>query len=104
MNFLKKIQNLPEGKRKIILWVLIIIIGVLFVSFFINNSKKKFSSYDQKDWTEGLNLPNMPDMPNLGEELKKIPNIELLDMEMPSTTAETSTQPAGETAGELPAE
>lgn len=75
MEILRKVQKLPEGKRKIIFWLLLIIIGVGLVSFFIRNTQKRFENFEGGDLKEDLQLPK------LEEELDNLP--ELPNFEMP---------------------
>ncbi len=81
MTFLEKIRHLPEARKKIIFWSLIIIIGLgLFLLYFknIQNNIKKLKSINFKeelkmpDFSEGLkDLPKI-EMPKISEEeLKK---------------------------------
>lgn len=64
MDFLKKLQNLPEKKRKIILWTVVIILG-LFISFFvIKNLQKKLEDFKAEDLKNELNLDKL-DIPKI---------------------------------------
>lgn len=45
MSFLKKIQGLPETKRKIILWLIIILIGSVLAIFYIKNVQKNLRDF-----------------------------------------------------------
>lgn len=71
MGLVTKIQNLPESKRKIILWVAIIIIGLGLFTFFIKNAQKKMKGFQVEKLREELRLPS------LEEELKKLPEIKI---------------------------
>jgi len=71
MTFLEKIRNLPETRKKIIFWSLIIIIGLgLFLLYFknIQNNIKKLKSINFKEELK---------MPDFSEELKGLPKIEM---------------------------
>lgn len=71
MNILDKIRNLPEARRKIIFWLILIIIGLgLAFVYFINirNNIRNFKSVNLK---EGFKIPNF------GEELKDYPKPEI---------------------------
>lgn len=46
MNFLDKIQKLPEGKKKILLWLIIIILGVFLLKFYIADVKKNIKAIE----------------------------------------------------------
>ena len=73
MNFLEKIQNLPLATRKIILWFLIIIIGILILWFWMKIFSKSLNNLQNSNLMEELKLPelqekikkNMPKMENL---------------------------------------
>lgn len=67
MNFLKKVQTLPESKKKIILWSVVIIIGLALFILWVKNAQEKFKIFQGG----GLNLPS------LREELKGMPKIEM---------------------------
>ncbi len=70
MNFLHKLQNLPEQKRKIILWLVLIIVGLGLLSLWVKNFQGKLKSFEVEEFKEELELPL------LGEELKKLPKIQ----------------------------
>lgn len=76
MNFLEKIQNLPEETKKIILWTVIVIIGLALFTLFIKNFQQQLKSFEAEKFKEGLKLPD------LGEELKWLPEIEAPNIEM----------------------
>lgn len=58
MNVLEKIQSLPERKRKIILWLIMVIVGGILVFFYIKNVQRKLESFREKElkmiWPEIL--------------------------------------------------
>jgi hypothetical protein len=66
-DFLKKIQKLPERRRKFIFWSIIIVIGLIFFVFWIKNSQKKLGALQKESFQ----------LPSLGEELNKLPKTEL---------------------------
>lgn len=77
MDILKKIQNQPEGVRKIILWTVIILLGLLFLITWIQGLKQRVEqSKEEGGVWKGLNLPEfenpptieMPEFPELTEE------------------------------------
>jgi len=67
MNFLRRIQSLPESRKKIILWSVIIVIGLALFILWIKNAQEKLKIFQGR----GLNLPS------LKEELKGMPKIEM---------------------------
>ncbi len=70
MEFLKRIQRLPESKKKIILWIAIIIIGFGLLNFWAKNLQQKLKSFKMEEWKKELNLPSL-------KELKEIPKTEI---------------------------
>lgn len=71
MNFLNKIQNLPEGKRKTIFWLIIIIVGISLLIWWAKNLETKIKSFKSEKIKEELQLPK------LEEELKSLPKFEV---------------------------
>ncbi len=49
MDFLKKIQALPEEQRKIILWVGVGIIAIVVLGFWSNLAKKRLESLEDQE-------------------------------------------------------
>ncbi|MDO8663637.1 MAG: hypothetical protein Q7K28_02245 [Candidatus Wildermuthbacteria bacterium] len=71
MDFLHKLQNLSEGKRRIILWVALIVLAGVLLFFYGRNIQYKLKNLKMQDFKNQLNFPA------LKEEFKKIPKIEL---------------------------
>ena len=71
MNFLNKIQNLPEGKRKTIFWLIIIIVGISLLIWWAKNLEMRIKSFKSEKIKEELQLPK------LEEELKSLPKFEV---------------------------
>jgi len=67
MNVLGKLQSLPEKTRKIILLVIIIIIGLVLLTFWIRNFQERLKSLKTEEFQKELNIPSFE------EELKKLP-------------------------------
>lgn len=82
MSFLEKIQKLPERKRKIILWLIVIIIGLPLFVFWAKNLQQKLKSFEKEKLEEEFQLPS------LQEKLKEIPKIEIPEMEIPEISEE----------------
>ena len=82
MSFLAKIQNLPENKRKIILWSIVIILslGLFFAWFQI--LKQKLGQIEKEKIKEELGVPQIK------EKLKEMPKIEVPEMEIPEISEE----------------
>ena len=66
-----KIQSLSESTRKIILWLVMIIIGLGLFTFYIKNIQKKFKSFEPEKFKEELKLPSFE------KELESLPKIEI---------------------------
>lgn len=85
MNALEKIRNLPEGKRKAILWSVVILIGSLLLFFYAKNIRQKISEFRGEDLEKQLKIPE------LKEELNKLPKVEL--PKLPEILNTTTTLP-----------
>ena len=70
-NLLIKIQGLSESKRKIILWLVMIIIGLGLFTFYIKNVQKRLKSFEPEKTTEELELPS------LKKGFENLPKIEI---------------------------
>jgi len=66
-----KIQSLSESTRKIILWLVMIIIGLGLFTFYIKNIQKKFKSFEPEKFKEELKLPSFE------KELESLQKIEI---------------------------
>jgi hypothetical protein len=64
-NFLEKIKKLPEGRRKMILWSAVIIIGLGLFVWYFKNMKSVF--FNQGNLQDNLKLQD------LKEDLKNLP-------------------------------
>jgi len=80
-NFLKKIQSLPESKRKMIFWFIIIVLGITLFIFYIKGVDKKIKSlqggmFSQQMNIDGLkeNFNNVPTQ-EMGDAIKQIQDI-----------------------------
>jgi len=71
VNFLERIQNLPERKRKIIFWLIVIIIGISAFAWWAKNLETRIKSFKSEKIKEELQLPE------LEEELKNLPKFEV---------------------------
>jgi hypothetical protein len=104
MNILEKIQKLPEGKKKIILWGTVIIIGIALFFFWTKNVKKSFTNFNMGEFQKQLNFPkieipkvDLPDLklPDLGlpsaDLLKDLPDLDLPNMGLPNMELPTTT-------------
>jgi|WetSurMetagenome_2_1015567.scaffolds.fasta_scaffold1397776_2 hypothetical protein len=90
MNFLEKIQNLPVGKRKFILWFLLAIIALLLFSLYMKNVSSRLKNLNADDFKKGLNVDK------LKEGFNQLPKMQTPRLEIPATsTPETSTPATG---------
>ncbi len=71
MGLLEKVQNLPEGKRKIILWTVVTITALFLGLFWFNNFQKRIKSFKIEKIKEEINIPS------LEKELKSLPKLEI---------------------------
>lgn len=75
MSFLAKVQQLPEKKRKIILWSAVIILAIALLFWWAKNLQQRVGSFQGEKFIEELELPEieMPQMPEIdGQELEKL--------------------------------
>jgi len=75
MDFIKKLREQPESTRKIILWLIIIIMGLGSAVWWINSSYQKIKRFQKEEFIEKL------DLTPLEEELKKFPKIEVPEID-----------------------
>jgi hypothetical protein len=75
MGFLENLQKLPEQKRKIILWTVVVIFGVSFFIVWLISARNAIRNFPREDFFqkfEGPKIPQMPKFeipePNLSEE------------------------------------
>jgi len=66
VDFLKKLQNKSLHTRKLILWSVVIILGLILAVLWINSSYKKIQKLKSQNVIEELNLPNL-EMPVINE-------------------------------------
>ena len=67
-NYLEKLQNLPENKKKIILWTIVVILAVIMGFFWIRgamDSLSKIGEGVQNIKIPEINTSDMPTMPSL---------------------------------------
>jgi hypothetical protein len=58
-NFLGKLQNLPEHKKHIILWTIVVALGLAMGYFWINNAIKTFSKLNEQARIVANNQPSV---------------------------------------------
>lgn len=52
--FIRKLQNMPEEKKKAILWTIVIILGLILSFFWITMSKERLGKIDTKEMMKPL--------------------------------------------------
>jgi hypothetical protein len=85
MNFLEKIQGLPERKRKIILWTVMVVLAASLLAWYIKTIKQKLNDFSGENLKKGLNLPDFE------KELDNLPKFESPKTELPEVMPETAT-------------
>lgn len=76
-HILRKLQNQPEHIRKIILWSVIVILGLILLSWWVKNTQNELRSFENKGLIESLELPEIEmlklEIPKeINEELNKL--------------------------------
>lgn len=82
-SLLLKIRNLPEHQRKIIFWIVMVVLALTLSTFFISDLQKRMPNISAEKTKEELQLPY------LEENLKKLPNIKFPEIEIPEINQET---------------
>ena len=70
MSIFKKIQEQPEHIRKIIFWIIVIILAITFLFAWVESVRVRLEAGRQK------NIFDKSKLPNFEEELKNLPKIE----------------------------
>ena len=70
MSVLKKIQEQPLYVRKIIFWIIVIILAITFLFVWIYSIRIRLEEAKQKNFFDGVNFPKFQ------EELDSLPKIE----------------------------
>lgn len=71
MKFLKLLQNLPLGKRKLVLWLIVGVLGLGLLFWWVEITKERLKKVKGEETKEKFGLPS------LQEELNKLPKIEM---------------------------
>lgn len=75
MSILKKIQKLPEKKRKIILWIIVVVIGVGMLIWLIGGFGERLKVLQTEELKKELRLPELKQKLDIPEF--KIPEFEI---------------------------
>lgn len=71
MTFLEKLQNLPERKKKIILWISIVIVALFLFAWYFQSAQKVLqASRSNRVFEEELKIPGLQE--KMGEMLEKV--------------------------------
>ncbi len=70
-NILKKIQGQPEKVRKIILWIIIVVLGFAFFLAWVQGLKQRLREAREERFFEQLKPPRFE------EQLRSLPKIEI---------------------------
>jgi len=72
VDIIQKIQKLPESRKKILLWLIVVVLGLTLLFLWSKKVQHKIGSFEAEEVKEELNLPNleMPEfnMPNINYE------------------------------------
>jgi len=75
MKFLKKIQDLPKETRKIIFWIIIVFIGVIFIVTWFYSIKTRLVKIEEINPFDQYKIPEIkmpeiktPEIPDISEE------------------------------------
>jgi len=79
MKFVERLQNLPEEKRKIIFWLIVIIIGLGLLFWWGRITKIRIKSFEPEKFGEELRLPQFEEEL---EELQKLETPEISEEEL----------------------
>jgi hypothetical protein len=75
-NFLKKLQELPDNKKKIILWMIVVIVAGTMLVFWIMGIIKSIPATEKA--IRNVNIPKI-DMPDI-----KMPDLNILQTTTPT--------------------
>ena len=56
MKFLEKLQNKPEREKKMILWIILVIVGAIFIGLWLYICSKNFNELKNSNVLEQINL------------------------------------------------
>ncbi|KKQ77481.1 MAG: hypothetical protein US98_C0003G0003 [Parcubacteria group bacterium GW2011_GWC1_38_6] len=80
--FIEKLRSLPEGNRKVILWAIVIILGLIFLVFWLNGVRERFKNFESGGFLNNIGVPK------LQEEIGSFPKIEFPEITVPELTEE----------------
>jgi len=65
MNFIEKLRKKPERQRKIILWVVMVVITLSFATWWVYRSYKNLKELRGQEIINNMNLPSFDDLPEV---------------------------------------
>ena len=71
MDILNKLQGLPEKRKKIILWAIMIVVAIFLLKFYVQNIQRGIKSIDGEKIKEELRIPE------LEQDLRELPKFEI---------------------------
>ncbi|TSC75362.1 MAG: hypothetical protein G01um101430_457 [Parcubacteria group bacterium Gr01-1014_30] len=81
MDFLKRVQNLPLSKRKIILWSATLILAATLFIWWVRQVREQLESFPRQEFKERLQIPELPQMEQPSFDLPEISEEELRQLE-----------------------
>lgn len=63
-SYLDLVRGLSETKRKMILWVVVIIFGLVLLSFWTKSFQKRLQDFKKEEFKKELNFPEL-EMPKI---------------------------------------
>ena len=72
---IKKIQDLSLGQRKIILWTIVIILGIILIVFWWNSAKETLGKINPGESIKQI-IPQIEQQGSLNGEDLKMPDLE----------------------------
>jgi hypothetical protein len=81
MMFLKRLQNLPEKKKKIIFWSTLLVLFIGLIIWYAGHAQQVIKNFQAQKFIESLNLPDIK-MP----QLPQMPNLEIIENNVQETT------------------
>jgi len=59
MEVLEKIRNLPELRKKVILWIIVVMVGGILGYIWLDDLQEKIKNFEIEKFQEELKLPNL---------------------------------------------
>ena len=59
MEFFEKIRSLPETKRKIIFWIIVVVVGGVLGHFWLGDLQEKIKNFEIEKFQKELKLPKL---------------------------------------------